>query len=83
MVCFGRISWADLRSSVYPSVLEIEQVLKRILDMCYIAVTRNQPIIQLNLRLPAPKATRLDFNVLNPLKIKASVCAGCGYLLWF
>jgi hypothetical protein len=37
----------------------------------------------LNLRLPAPKATRLDFKGLKPLKIKTSVCAGCGYLLWF
>ena len=35
------------------------------------------------IRLPAPKATRLVFNMLKPLKIKASACAGCGYLLWF
>jgi hypothetical protein len=37
----------------------------------------------LNLRLHAPKATRLDFKGLKPLKIRALVCVGCGYLLWF
>jgi hypothetical protein len=37
----------------------------------------------LNLRLPAPKATRPIFNIPKSLKIKDTICAGCGYLLWF